>query len=194
MLHVGADSAVLDVNGLGLRVLLSPNDVDRFPAPGAQARVYTHLSVNKNDSTPRLFGFTTEEGRELFLLLTGVAGIGPSTAQAMLSAQPSPGEVAAAIARGDEKAIKVKGVGAKLTKRVVSELKDKLDGLATRTLSGSFTRPSAAPFGSAADDAMRALRSLQFEPDEARRLLDEVLEQSPEASADELVRAVLVRA
>lgn len=185
---------MIDVNGFGLRVLLSPNDVERLPPPGGKARVFTHLAVNKNDSTPRLYGFTSEEARELFLLLTGVAGIGPSTAQAMLSAQPSPGEVAAAIARGDEKAIKVKGVGAKLTKRVVSELKDKLDGLAARTLSGGYARPSATPVGSAADDALRALRSLQFEPDEARRLLQEVVEDLPDASADELVRAVLVRA
>lgn len=185
---------MIDVNGLGLRVLLSPNDVDSLPPPGAQARVFTHLAVNKNDSTPRLFGFTSEEGRELFLLLCGVAGIGPSTAQSMLSAQPSPGEVAAAIARGDEKAIKVKGVGTKLTKRVISELRDKLDGLAARTLTGSFKRPSAAPVGSPADDALRALRSLQFDPDEARRLLEEVVGQLPQASADELVRAVLVRA
>jgi Holliday junction DNA helicase RuvA len=195
LLHVGLEASVIDLHGLGVRVETPVSVAQQLGRPGDQVTLLTQLVIPGNDPTPRLFGFLTEEGRELFRLLQSVAGIGPSSALRIAGSQPTPGEVAVAIAREDAKAIKVKGVGPKLAKRVIAELKDKVEGLA----------PVAAPLVAAApgelaagtsdplSEALRALRSLEFDPAEARRLLAEArarLEGEP--TADALVRAVLM--
>lgn len=195
LLQAGPDACVVDVHGLGIRVEVPTSVAHQLGRTGEQVTLLTQLVIPGNDPTPRLFGFLSEEGRELFRMLQSVAGIGPSSALKIAGSQPSPGQVAVAIARGDAKAIKVKGVGPKLAKRVITELKEKVEGLA----------PVAAPLVAAApgelapqtpdplNDALRALRSLEFDPAEARRLLLEARNRlEGEPTADDLVRAVLL--
>jgi len=186
---------VIDLHGLGVRVETPTSVAQQLGRPGDQVTLLTQLVIPGNDPTPRLFGFLTEEGRELFRLLQSVAGIGPSSALRISGSQPTPGEVAVAIASEDIKAIKVKGVGPKLAKRVIAELKDKVEGLAPLAASLVAAAPGelAAGVSDPLSDALRALRSLEFDPSEARRLLVEArarLEGDP--SADDLVRAVLL--
>lgn len=197
LLEVQGSALVVDLHGVGLRLEVGANTLERLPRPGQPVTLLTHLHIHAGQSEPtlRLFGFTSADERALFRLLTDVSGIGPTHALAILSAFRAPGEVAAAIARGDEDAIKVKGVGPRLAKRVVSELKDKVGGVvhpAPLTASQAARRPAAeaAPW----EDALRALRMLEFDPEEARRLLGEVQPSLPaDASADDLVKAALLR-
>jgi len=107
--------------------------------------------------------------------------------------------VAAAIAQSDVNGIKVKGVGPKIAKRVISELKDKVGQvLACIPLSASGKVSRKTTLGALADpaleDALLALRGLEFDPQRARELLREVRDELRDADADELVRAVLIRA
>jgi len=198
ILEVQPEVVVLDLNGWGVRVEVCPTTSEAIGRPGDRVTLLTHLLVSTNDPTPRLLGFPSPSARELFHLLLGVAGLGATRALRLLGAQPDPADVATAIARGDDRAIKVKGVGPKIAKRVVSELCDKVGPLAAVSASGSRPRPAAASAprpGTPEDDALRALRQLEFDPDEARRLLGEVRPGLPsEVTADELVRAVLLRA
>ena len=100
----------------------------------------------------------------------------------------------AAIARADVKAIKVKGVGPKLAKRVISELKDKVGGLSLAPGPVAVAAQEASAETRAVNDAFLALCGLEFDADHARRLLGEVQRELESATADDLVRAVLLRA
>lgn len=189
---------VVLTGGLGLRVECSPQTASSFEL-GEQVTLLTQLLfVGSQEPQPRLFGFRSGEARALFGLLRGVSGIGPSVALRLVGSQPTPGAVAAAIARGDAKSIKVKGVGPKLTKRVISELRDKVGGVVgtgapVLTTSGRQVRPSASAADPVLEDAYLALRGLEFDAARARQMLDDLRPELSDAPAEVLVRAVLQR-
>ena len=115
--------AVVDCNGVGYLMHISLNTYSSLPND-ENALLYTHLSVREDAHT--LYGFSTKMEREVFLLLTSVSGVGPSTARTMLSSMTSQ-EVQQAIASEDVKLIQsVKGIGAKTAQRVIVDLKDKV--------------------------------------------------------------------
>jgi Holliday junction DNA helicase RuvA len=195
VLSVEPAAVIVDLHGLGVRVEVTPAVAEKTGAPGSEVRLLTQL-VLVQDHPPRLFGFATNEGRALFRLLISVSGIGPSTALRILAARAEPGEIAAAIARGDDDAIKVKGVGPKIAKRVVTELKDKVGGLseaAAWSSSGKHVRPVSTSLDRPMEEAFLALRGLEFEPEEARRLLKDARGTLPHGTTEELVRAVLMK-
>jgi len=116
-----------------------------------------------------------------------VKGVGPQTALRLLSSGRTTDEVARAIASGDPKRIKAKGVGPKIAERVAIELKDKVGVLAAAvpTPSGSHLRP---PSGSS-EEAFLALKGLEFEDEDARKLVARAISKlGPKASAEDLVR------
>lgn len=185
-------AVIVDVQGIGLRVEVTPKVAEGVGPPGTRVTLLAQLVVVQ-DQPPRLFGFDTSEARALFRLLTSVSGIGPSTALRIMAGHAEPAALAAAIARGDDDAIRVKGVGPKLAKRLVTELKDKVGGLAEAFASGAYARPAAAAVDRAVEEAFLVLRGLEFEPEEARRLLKEARKTLPHAATEELVRAVLMK-
>lgn len=194
----GPMDLVLDVGGVGYRleVSLATSEALSSVPPGRAVMVltYLHLTV-ANDANVRLFGFATEDERRLFRLLIPVKGVGPQTALRILSSGRSPDDVARAIASGDPKRIKAKGVGPKLAERIAIELKDKLaafGGSGASLASGPVARPSTAD--RPAEEAYLALKSLEFEDEDARRLVARAREAlGPGATAEELVREGLVR-
>src|SRR5262249_30668279 len=140
---------------------------------GARATLLTHLHlVVNNEPSIKLFGFATEEERRLFKLLLPIKGVGPQTALRLLSSGRTTDDVARAIASGDPKRIKAKGIGPKIAERVAIELKDKIGVLASPapTASGSHARPQ--PVHRASEEAFLALKGLEFDDDDARRLLE----------------------
>lgn len=187
-------AVIVDLHGLGVRVEVTPAVAEKTGVPGSKVSLLTQL-VLVQDHPPRLFGFASNEGRALFRLLISVSGIGPSTALRILAARAEPGEIAAAIARGDDDAIKVKGVGPKIAKRVVTELKDKVGGLSAAAAwsSGAHARPVSTSLDRPMEEAFLALRGLEFEPEEARRLLKDARSTLPHGTTEELVRAVLMK-
>ncbi|MGE0711496.1 MAG: Holliday junction branch migration protein RuvA [Planctomycetota bacterium] len=190
-------AVVVMVGGLGMRVEVTSYDAEAL-GPEAEVTLFTQLLfVGAQEPQPRLFGFLSQEGRALWHLLRGISGIGPSVALRIVGAQPAPNEVVSAIARGDHAALKVKGVGPKLTKRIVAELKEKVGAVSLAapalTASGSVRRPAPGP-DRELEDAFLALRTLEFDVARARALLDLAREELEEgASADELVRVALLR-
>jgi Holliday junction DNA helicase RuvA len=191
VLSTGLAAAVIDVGGVAFRCEVTQPCAASLRV-GTRATLLTQFMLIGQDTQPKLFGFLTAEGRELFLLLRRVSGIGPSTALRILGAQCTPGEVAASIAREDPAGIKVKGVGPKIAKRVIAELKDKVGAVLGCIPMGSGPQPRR--FGDTQlEDAFLALKSLEFDAARARVLLDQIREELSEASADELVRQVLLR-
>ena len=120
---VSPDGAVIDVGGFGLRVQCTPGTLATLK-PGEPARVATSLVVREDSLT--LFGFGTDDERNVFELLQTASGIGPRLALAMLAVH-SPDALRRAIAAEDVKALTmVPGVGNKGAQRIILELKDRL--------------------------------------------------------------------
>jgi holliday junction DNA helicase RuvA len=122
-----AQGLVLDVNGVGYRVLATPSAIQK--ADGAdEVTVETHLHVRED--AMQLFGFANVEERELFEQLLAVSGVGPKVALAIVSGY-SPGELRRAIVREDAELFQtIPGIGKKTAQRVVLELRERIAPLA----------------------------------------------------------------
>lgn len=176
---------VLDVGGVGYEVLVPVASVDRLhPVPGAEVELRTHLLVRENAQT--LYGFATEEERDVFLLLIErVSGIGPAIAMAVLSGMPV-GRFKACVAGGEVAELsKIKGLGKKTAERIVLELKDKVGVAETwREVATGEVAPAAA-------DAELALVALGYKQVDARKAVRKLLDADPGAGVEELVRGAL---
>ncbi|HEX2084221.1 MAG TPA: Holliday junction branch migration protein RuvA [Solirubrobacteraceae bacterium] len=119
------DHVVLDVNGVGYRLAVSAETLGKVPAVGKEVALHAHLIVR--DDALQLYGFATEEERELFLLLLGVQSVGPKMALGVLSGGP-PRELMRALAAGDTARFQaVPGIGKRTAERIVVELRTKVD-------------------------------------------------------------------
>lgn len=119
------DHVVLETSGgVGYRLAVSAETLRQVPAVGRPASLHSHLVAR--DDALALYGFATEEERDLFLLLIGVQGVGPKVALAVLGAGP-PRELAGALAAGDTARLQaVPGIGRRIAERIVAELREKV--------------------------------------------------------------------
>jgi len=167
--HVGATSAVVDVNGVGMHVQCTPGTLAGI-RHGQQVTLHTQLVVREDSLT--LFGFGTAGERDAFETLQSVQGVGPKLALAMLAVHP-PEQLAAAVAAGDRAALeRVPGVGAKVAARLLLELGGKL-----------VLDPPAAQSGDARGQVVEALVSLGWNAKSASAAVDAVAD-GPVAEAD----------
>ena len=121
--HIEPFLAVIDCGGVGYACRTTSFTLSRIKT-GEKAKLYTYLSVREDAMD--LYGFSSQEERRLFQLLTSVSGVGPKAALAVLSSS-TPENLALSIITGDEKALTcAQGVGKKIAQRVILELKDKL--------------------------------------------------------------------
>lgn len=166
------DHVVVECGGVGYRCAVSAETLRHVPALGRAVTLHTHLVVR--DDALALFGFATEEERDLFLALIGVQSVGPKVALAVLSGGP-PRELVAALAAGDVGRLQaVPGIGKRTAERIVVELREKFAGEPTVARA-----PNAAP-----DDpravAREGLLGLGFTPQEIDALLDGAPGETPE--------------
>jgi Holliday junction DNA helicase RuvA len=181
-----ADSAVIDVAGVGYQVLASARTLDALGPIGGHVLVLTELQVREDNWT--LFGFGSAGERDAFRALTSIQGVGGRLAMAILSAL-SPEELATAVSRDDKAMIgRANGVGPKLAARIANELQGKLGpaGLGVG---------AAAPRAGAAADALSALANLGFKPTDASAAVSAAQDDlGPDATLDALVRLALKKA
>ncbi len=119
-----ADHVVVDCGGVGYKLAVSTETLRHVPAVGRQVLLHAHLVVR--DDALALYGFATEEERELFLMLLNVQSVGPKVALAVLSGGP-PRELLAALAAGDAARLQaVPGVGKRTAERIIVELREKV--------------------------------------------------------------------
>ncbi len=174
---------VVDCNGIGYHIKIS---LQTFSAlDGELCKLFTHLSVKEDSHT--LFGFFEESERHLFRNLISVSGVGPSTAQVILSTY-SPQEIIHYITSADVKAVQsVKGIGAKTAQRIIIDLKDKVaKGMPTSDLLFD------AVDNTIKEEALSALLALGFAKKGAESKLEKVLKAKPEiATVEELVKTAL---
>lgn len=184
--------AVVEAAGLGYEIAISLNTFDKLPCQGAETKLLLWHSVREDDES--LFGFATEQEREMFLKLVSVGGVGPKMAMAILSGS-SVGELALAISSGNAKRISsIKGVGRKTAEKICVELKDKVDAigaLAAASRRGGGKGDEMAP---AIRDAILALAALGFAEETANKMVSAVLEEQPDApDVETIVRKALAK-
>lgn len=186
--ELSADSAVIDVRGVGYLVLASGRTLGALPPVGGDVTLLTELQVSEDSMT--LFAFGSGSEREAFRQLTGVQGVGGRLALAILTIL-SPDELARAVSAGDKASIaRANGVGPKLAQRIAMELQGKL-GLPALTP----TAGAALPRGGHTQDALSALANLGFKPAEASAAVAAAQEElGPDATLDALVRLALRKA
>ncbi len=159
----GTDWLIVDVGGVGIRVLAPVTTVSTLGAPGRDVLLHTHLHLREDSLT--LYGFATVEELQVFQMLISVAGVGPKGALAILSAM-GVDELAGAVAAGDvERLRRIPGIGQKTASRLVLELKNRLEAPAVAT-----------PVSEAARDVeiVSALVSLGYSQAEAAAAADSV--------------------
>jgi Holliday junction DNA helicase RuvA len=182
-----ADSAVIDVGGVGYLVHASGRTLDALGPTGGEVMLLTELQVREDAWT--LFGFGSAAERDAFKALTSIQGVGGRLALAILSVLP-PDELARAAANADKALIsRANGVGPKLAARIANELQGKLG------VTGLGGGSAHAPRAGAASDALSALANLGFKPAEASAAVNAAQDElGADASLDALVRLALKKA
>ncbi len=171
---VGLNHAVITVSGFGMRFSATPQTLAglRLGEPG---RVLTTLVVREDSMT--LYGFATEDERDVFDVLLGVSGVGPRLALAVLAVH-EPEAVRVAASSGDDKAFtKVPGIGPKGARRIVLELTDKL--VPTGTPVAASGEPAGVPATPWLDRVLEALTGLGWSEKDAERAVQDTLRHEP---------------
>jgi len=183
---------LVDVNGVGYEIEAPVRVFFELPHDGEEVIIITHMLVREDAQI--LYGFSNYQQRELFRKLLKVNGIGAKSALAVLSTM-STDEFIAMIQSQDVNAIvKIPGVGKKTAQRLIIEMRDKLGDVASDDISmpGS-TGATAANLGNmpatAQSEALIALQSLGFRPQEVNMLIKQVAKDG--MTAEEIIRMCL---
>jgi Holliday junction DNA helicase RuvA len=191
ILHRGTDDVVVEVGGLGLRLLVTARTAAGVEQ-GQEATLVTELVVREDSLT--LYGFADAEERTIFRTVQSVPGIGPRLALTMLATLTAD-QIRAAIAAEDERALTaVSGLGRKTAQRLIVDLKDKLGppvsaGTGTVPATASWRLQVSAALtglGWSATEAQTAIAEVSARPGagdlevgEALRLSLQVLDHTP---------------
>lgn len=160
----GEDWAVVDVAGVGYLVFCSGRTLSLLPTIGQPVRFEVETHVREDHI--HLYGFAGPGERDWFRLLTTVQGVGAKVALAILSVL-GPEELIQAVVAQDKVAVsRANGVGSKLAGRIVSELKDKVGGIAVPGFQPGGTG-AWPPVGGVTEDAVSALVNLGFQRSDA---------------------------
>lgn len=188
------DRLIVDVNGVGYEVHFPSACFDRLPAPGHN--VFLHIYTHVREDAILLYGFVELEEKEMFLLLTGVSGIGPKLAMTIISGI-APADLCRAIMTEDVyRLTKLPGIGKKTAERLCLELKDKVQNLAVGPTSPALELPRLDPDDPYSADVISALTNLGYTPVRAREAVAAVRRQLTDEvykamSLEELLRHAL---
>jgi holliday junction DNA helicase RuvA len=177
------DHVVIDAGGVGYRLAVSAETLKSVPATGREG--FLHAELIARDDSLALYGFASEEERDLFRELISVSGVGPKVAIAVLSGGASR-ELLRAIAAGDAKRFQaVPGIGKRTAERIIVELREKVAGALEEAIV-----TGAEQGGDPRTLARDGLVNLGYSPAEAEQLLGDADSEEPE----ELIAAALRRA
>lgn len=167
---------LIDVAGVGYEVVVTPQTLVDLPAVGEEGVLHTHLHVREDQMA--LFGFITEDQRDLLRVLLGVSGVGPKVALAILGTL-STDELRRAVVAEDAAALTaVPGIGKRSAQKLMLELRPKLELPDAEVLSG----------GGSVVEVRQALDGLGYQSAEIREAMREL---PPDLPVEELLRLSL---
>ena len=173
---------VIDCNGVGYLVHISLHTYAQL-SNDENIKLFTHLQIKEDSHS--LYGFVTTLERAVFQQLISVSGIGSSTARTMLSSL-EPQQIQRAIVSEDLATIKsVKGIGLKTAQRVLIELKDKMLNLFEGEEIQAFSNNTIK------EEALSALEVLGYSRKQSERVIDNVIQSSPDSTVEALIKAAL---
>lgn len=173
---------VIDCGGVGYLINISLHTYSLLPN-NDHIKLFTYLQVKEDSHT--LYGFVEKSEREIFKLLLSVSGIGASIARTMLSSL-NPKQITNAIASADVVTIQsIKGIGNKTAQRVILDLKEKVIKLY------DLDEISASQNNRCRDEALSALEVLGFVRKTSERVVDKIIKESPESSAEYIIKQAL---
>ncbi len=181
LLSKAPQEVIVDVHGVGYRVMIPLSTFYRLPLEGEAVELRTHTHVREDALL--LFGFLTPDEQDLFERLLGVSGVGPKVALSILSGIDAP-ELAEALRAGDTARLtRVPGVGRKTAERLVVELRDKMPP--------APNAPDRPPSASSKADMVSALVHLGYPQPEAERAVDRVVREDASLRFEDALRRAL---
>ena len=179
---------VVEVNGVGYELLIPLSSFEKLPGLGKAVMLKTQLVVREDSQT--LYGFATEDERDMFKMIQSVSGIGPRLALNVLSGM-AVGSFKLAVGTGDVKRLSsINGIGKKTAERIVLELKDKADHLHGDSPTALGQMPG--DLDKSISDTVAALEALGSKTVEAQKAAQAAKAMlGDQASVEELVRAAL---
>ncbi len=175
---------LLDVNGVFYEIQAPMTTFYHLPENGEQTCLYTHFVVRED--AQQLYGFFTEQQRDLFRTLIKVNGVGPKLALTILSGMEVDQLIHCVQSNDSQRLISIPGIGRKTAERLIIETKDALAKWSTQTANDNPATPSA---NQACDDATAALIALGYKPNDAKRSLDKI--DQTDLSSEEMIRLAL---
>lgn len=181
---------VISNNGIGYYVIMPSSDISSMNS-GDEIKIHTHLQVSEDNLS--LYGFLSESSLQMFRLLIGVSGIGPRNAVSVLSAVPVD-DLIFAIAGEDEKKIcSAPGIGPKTARRIILELKDKVDiNESLSSGSGQNVSSDITVDQGNKNDAVLALNALGYNTADILRAMREI-EDDPDRTTEDWIKEALKR-
>lgn len=180
---------VINNNGIGIELIVPLSTSCHLPKKGEEVTLLTYLNWRQEDS-PQLFGFFTEDERDIFKILTSVNKVGPKLAVNIMSAT-EPEALATMILSEDlSKLTSLKGVGPKLASRLVIETKEKVAKLGIGAMANIVPEEeNSIPFES---DVREALDSLGYAPKEISQSIKRIAPQiKPDAALEDILSLIL---
>ncbi|MCG7372053.1 MULTISPECIES: Holliday junction branch migration protein RuvA [Pseudomonas] len=180
---------IIDVNGVGYELEVPMTTLYRLPSLGEPVTLHTHLVVREDAHL--LYGFFEKRERELFRELIRLNGVGPKLALALMSGFEVDELVRCVQAQDASALVKIPGVGKKTAERLLVELKDRFKAWESLPSIAPLMMETAAgkPVVTAETDAVSALVSLGFKPQEASRAVSAIAEEG--LSSEDLIRRAL---
>jgi len=186
--YKGLQDIIIDVNGVGYKVLLTRTHIDSLPDLNSEIQIYTYL-LHKEDNM-QLFGFSSTLERELFTLLISVSGIGSRTALALLSSLSVSDIVSAVISNSPKKLAQAQGIGKKTAERIALELKEKLTEWKYLVVSEEKGRIEETVW----EEAKIVLKTLGYTETEIENVLQEINSFcKSETKEEEIIKMALER-
>lgn len=183
-------TATIECAGVGYLCNISVNTYSALQGK-TEGKLYVYEAIREDAWV--LFGFATQDERNLFLLLISVSGVGGNTARTMLSSF-SVAELATVIMEGNERMLKtVKGLGTKTAQRVIVELKDKVSTLALGGGSSSLTANDdvATLNKEVYNEAVDAMRALGFPPAPVSKVVRAIMKEDPNLPVEKVIKQAL---
>lgn len=175
---IGDEQLVLELGGVGLTLHVPHSVLEHSPGVGRTMFLHTYLAVRED--ALNLYGFSSQDQRELFTELIQVSGIGPRLALAVLSTL-SLDSLRMAVGNNQPEALeRVPGIGKKTAEKMVFQLKDRI----------AFAPPAAGPPGELDDEVLSVLTALGYSMLEAQSAVRS-LDSNGDESVEERVRQAL---
>lgn len=184
------DCIVVDNAGIGYNVHVYSTQMLSLPGLGEEITVYTYTCVSEDKFM--LFGFLAKEELDLFKLLISVNGVGPKSAQAMLSVLGVDAIISAIVTEDAKTISKTPGLGAKTAGRLINDLKDKVGDYSLSAIPG-ISKESIVPsakFTETEEECIVALVNLGYSRTNAAKAV-QMVEDRENMSAEELIRPAL---